>query len=96
LTESVIRELLAIRVEIERVAQSKFTSELLNYHRDHKDSMGFHSDDEPETWAEPHHCISEPRRAAYFQMSIFRTPLTFNAGSRLVRPQASKDSCNLA
>ena len=41
-------QLLSIRKEVERVADAKFNSVLLNYYRDHNDSMGFHSDDEPE------------------------------------------------
>ncbi len=45
--------LLAIRIEVERVAQTKFNSVLLNHYRDHNDSMGFHSDDEPELGPNP-------------------------------------------
>src|SRR5262245_50110120 len=40
--------LLDIKRRVEGVAGDKFNSVLLNYYRDHRDSMGFHSDDEPE------------------------------------------------
>jgi alkylated DNA repair dioxygenase AlkB len=37
-----------IKDKVESLCQSSFNSVLLNYYRDHRDSMGFHSDDEPE------------------------------------------------
>lgn len=37
-----------IKDKVEALCQSSFNSVLLNYYRDHRDSMGFHSDDEPE------------------------------------------------
>lgn len=40
--------LVEIRKRVESVAEATFNSVLLNYYRDHRDSMGFHSDDEPE------------------------------------------------
>lgn len=43
----------SIRGEVERVACTQFNSVLLNYYRDHNDSMGFHSDDEPELGPTP-------------------------------------------
>lgn len=43
----------AIREAVETVAGTTFNSVLLNYYRNHRDSMGFHSDDEPELGAEP-------------------------------------------
>lgn len=43
----------AIRREVERFAGVEFNSVLLNYYRDQNDSMGFHSDDEPELGREP-------------------------------------------
>jgi alkylated DNA repair dioxygenase AlkB len=45
--------LLDIKRRVERVAGSSFNSVLLNYYRDNRDSMGFHSDDEPELGERP-------------------------------------------
>jgi alkylated DNA repair dioxygenase AlkB len=45
--------LLAIKASVERAAGSRFNSVLLNYYRNERDSMGMHSDDEPELGAEP-------------------------------------------
>lgn len=45
--------LLPVKAMIEAVADTQFNSVLLNYYRDHRDSMGFHSDDEPELGARP-------------------------------------------
>jgi alkylated DNA repair dioxygenase AlkB len=42
-----------IKVKIESAVRSKFNSVLLNYYRDHRDSIGFHSDDEPELGPRP-------------------------------------------
>lgn len=42
-----------IRERVEEVAQASFNSVLLNYYRDGRDSMGFHSDDEPELGPRP-------------------------------------------
>jgi alkylated DNA repair dioxygenase AlkB len=44
---------LEIKRVIEEVTGKRFNSVLLNYYRDEKDSMGFHSDDEPELGREP-------------------------------------------
>jgi alkylated DNA repair dioxygenase AlkB len=43
----------AIRAEVERTTETEFNSVLLNYYRDQNDSMGFHSDDEPELGPTP-------------------------------------------
>jgi alkylated DNA repair dioxygenase AlkB len=40
--------LLEMKGRVESVAEASFNNVLLNYYRDHRDSMGFHSDDEPE------------------------------------------------
>ena len=40
--------LLEIKRRVENVAEASFNNVLLNYYRDNRDSMGFHSDDEPE------------------------------------------------
>ena len=42
-----------LRTMAEGIAGAPFNSVLLNYYRDHKDSVGFHSDDEPELGATP-------------------------------------------
>lgn len=45
--------LAAIRRAVEGVTGREFNSVLLNYYRDGRDSMGMHSDDEPELGPEP-------------------------------------------
>jgi alkylated DNA repair dioxygenase AlkB len=45
--------LLDIKKQVEKVAAITFNSVLLNYYRDNNDSMGFHSDDEPELGKKP-------------------------------------------
>ena len=45
--------LLDIKTRIEATVGSIFNSVLLNYYRDHRDSIGFHSDDEPELGKRP-------------------------------------------
>lgn len=45
--------LLDIKSRVEAVSRSAFNSVLLNYYRDHRDSMGLHSDDEPELGERP-------------------------------------------
>lgn len=45
--------LLHLKREVEERAQTTFNSVLLNYYRNHRDSMGFHSDDERELGPEP-------------------------------------------
>jgi len=45
--------LLDIKSRVEEVAGLAFNSVLLNYYRDNHDSIGFHSDDEPELGARP-------------------------------------------
>jgi alkylated DNA repair dioxygenase AlkB len=43
----------AIRTRVEDATQTKFNSVLLNYYRNQNDSMGLHSDDEPELGPQP-------------------------------------------
>jgi alkylated DNA repair dioxygenase AlkB len=43
----------AIRTRVEDAAKSEFNGVLLNYYRNQNDSMGFHSDDEPELGPRP-------------------------------------------
>jgi alkylated DNA repair dioxygenase AlkB len=45
--------LLDIKARIEAAVGSAFNSVLLNYYRDHRDSVGFHSDAEPELGEQP-------------------------------------------
>jgi alkylated DNA repair dioxygenase AlkB len=45
--------LLAIKASVERATGNRFNSVLMNYYRHERDSMGMHSDDEPELGAEP-------------------------------------------
>ena len=45
--------LLHIKARVETVTAASFNSVLLNYYRDNRDSMGFHSDDEPELGLRP-------------------------------------------
>jgi alkylated DNA repair dioxygenase AlkB len=45
--------LVEIKMRVETVATAAFNSVLLNYYRDNRDSMGFHSDDEPELGDRP-------------------------------------------
>lgn len=45
--------LLHLRRHVEERAQNSFNSVLLNFYRDQRDSMGFHSDDEKELGPEP-------------------------------------------
>ncbi len=45
--------LLEVKRSVELASGSDFNSVLLNYYRDHRDSMGYHSDDEPELGLEP-------------------------------------------
>jgi len=42
-----------LKTRVEDVADVTFNSVLLNYYRDHHDSVGFHSDDEPELGERP-------------------------------------------
>src|SRR5262245_31652990 len=45
--------LLDLKGRVEALAGTDFNSVLLNYYRDHRDSMGLHSDDEPELGTHP-------------------------------------------
>lgn len=47
------RTLINIKSRVEEIADGEFNSVLLNYYRDHRDSMGLHSDDEPELGRRP-------------------------------------------
>ncbi|MEE4191881.1 MAG: alpha-ketoglutarate-dependent dioxygenase AlkB [Halieaceae bacterium] len=43
----------ALKSQVEAACGHDFNSVLLNYYRDHRDSMGMHADDEPELGPEP-------------------------------------------
>ncbi len=45
--------LLEVREKVEEMSAEKFNTVLLNFYRDHRDSMGFHSDDEKELGPTP-------------------------------------------
>jgi len=45
--------LLRIKEKVETLCGVSFNSVLVNYYRDHRDGMGFHSDDEPELGPAP-------------------------------------------
>lgn len=45
--------LTGIKARVEEATGTAFNSVLLNYYRDHRDSIGFHSDDEPELGERP-------------------------------------------
>jgi alkylated DNA repair dioxygenase AlkB len=45
--------LLEVKKRVEIVTAASFNSVLVNYYRDNRDSMGFHSDDEPELGPKP-------------------------------------------
>jgi alkylated DNA repair dioxygenase AlkB len=57
--------LLGIKTKVEKVVQATFNSVLLNYYRDNRDSIGFHSDDERE--------LSEPSIIASLSYGAERT-----------------------
>jgi alkylated DNA repair dioxygenase AlkB len=42
-----------LKDKVESLCGSSFNTVLLNYYRDHRDSMGFHADDEPELGPNP-------------------------------------------
>lgn len=47
------KELLEIKERVEKAAESSFNSVLINLYRDERDSVGWHSDDEPELGKNP-------------------------------------------
>ena len=47
------QDLLGVKARIEAISGVRFNSVLLNYYRDGQDSMGWHSDDEPELGENP-------------------------------------------
>jgi alkylated DNA repair dioxygenase AlkB len=45
--------LASLKGQVERITGAEFNSVLVNYYRDHRDSMGMHADDEPELGRKP-------------------------------------------
>jgi alkylated DNA repair dioxygenase AlkB len=70
--------LLDIKSRVEATVGSRFNSVLLNYYRDHRDSIGFHSDDEPELGRQP--------VIASLSLGEDRTFILKHKTSSLVRP----------
>jgi alkylated DNA repair dioxygenase AlkB len=70
--------LLDIKTRIEDVAGAAFNSVLLNYYRDNRDSIGFHSDDEPE--------LGERPAIASLSLGEERTFILKHKRSRAVEP----------
>lgn len=66
--------LLAIRREVEAAAETTFNSVLLNYYRGGQDSMGWHSDDEPELGTNPTIASVSFGAARRFQFKHRRNP----------------------
>jgi len=67
-----------IKARIEAAVGSPFNSVLLNYYRDHCDSVGFHSDDEPE--------LGERPVIASLSLGAVRTFVLKHKRSRAVQP----------
>jgi alkylated DNA repair dioxygenase AlkB len=70
--------LIDIKTRVEQAVGSNFNSVLLNYYRDHHDSIGFHSDDEPE--------LGERPVIASLSLGAERSFVLKHKGSKLVRP----------
>ena len=85
-----------IRERVESVSGYPFNSVLLNYYRDHNDSMGLHADDEPELGHEPviaSLSLGEERKL-YFKHKTRRDLKAFNlplpSGSLLIMKGATQ------
>ena len=79
-----------LKLQIETISGFKFNSVLINFYRDGKDSMGWHSDDEPELGPEPviaSISLGQPRRFLLRHRSDKSIPpqeLLLNSGSLLI------------
>ena len=86
----------ALRTKLETQCECAFNSVLLNYYRDHRDSMGLHADDEPELGPAP--VIASlslgEERGIYFKHTTRKDLGTFNlplpSGSLLVMRGATQ------
>ncbi|MEH6576622.1 MAG: alpha-ketoglutarate-dependent dioxygenase AlkB [Amphritea sp.] len=82
--------ILEIKQQLESTCNSRFNSVLLNYYRDGKDSMGWHSDDEPELGRNPTIAslsLGDCRRFRLrhrFEKPIQQQTLLLNSGSVLI------------
>jgi alkylated DNA repair dioxygenase AlkB len=89
--------LLQIRRRVEDVSQARYNSVLLNLYRDGKDSMGWHSDDEPELGAEPTIASLSFGESRLFQLKSKNRKgaktisLELNTGSLLVMRGTTQD-----
>jgi len=79
-----------LKLRVESIANQSFNSVLINYYRDGKDSMGWHSDDEPELGKNPviaSISLGQPRRFLLRHRSDKTIPqqeLLLNSGSLLI------------
>ncbi len=80
----------ALKAAVERASGATFNSVLLNYYRDHRDGMGYHSDDERELGPRPTIAslsLGETRRFVMkhrHDTSMGRVALELGSGSLLV------------
>ena len=82
--------LLRIKETVETLCQNAFNSALVNYYRDQRDGMGFHSDDEPElgpapviasvTFGAPRHFVLKHR----YRKDVANVKLPLPSGSVLL------------
>lgn len=85
-----------IRSRIEALANASFNSVLLNYYRDHADSMGMHSDDEPELGKNPTIAsvsLGEQRTLVLkhkFRKELKPVPVPLDSGSLLLMAGATQ------
>lgn len=85
-----------IRRRIEAIAEASFNSVLLNYYRNHRDSMGMHSDDEPELGRNPviaSLSLGEPRTFVLkhrFNKALKPVNIVLESGSLLLMKGATQ------
>jgi alkylated DNA repair dioxygenase AlkB len=81
--------LLNIKARIETVSDTKFNSVLLNMYRSENDSVGWHSDDEPELGSQPiiasvSFGATRPFQFKHKELSANRRTIDLTAGSLLI------------
>jgi alkylated DNA repair dioxygenase AlkB len=85
-----------LRSRVEALAEASFNSVLLNYYRDHRDSMGMHSDDERELGKNPTIAsvsLGERRTLVFkhrFRKELKPVHLTLESGSLLLMKGATQ------